>query len=223
MEIKRKVLIGTPTLDGRVDVWYCNSILNAARAGILEGIYIHGIYTSYDSLIQRSRNSLAKLALDNGFDDLIFVDSDTEFDPQWVFRLISMPEPFIGGSLVKKSDREEGYTVKLLKKKLQWNERKDLIKVDGVGTGFLKVHRSALQKIWDVSVPYYNERGEENRMMFDIRIENGDLISEDYVFCNKWKSLGGEIWLDPSITCNHIGNKKYVGNFSNFLKKNGYY
>lgn len=223
MEIKRKVLIGTPTLDGRVDVWYCNSLLNAARAGILEGIYVHGIYTSYDSLIQRSRNHLVKLALENGFDDLIFVDSDTEFDPEWVFKLIAMPEPVIGGALIKKSDSSEGYTVKLLNKKLEWNDRKDLIKVDAVGTGFLKVHRSALEKLWDISTPYFGEDGEENRMLFDIQIKDGDFISEDYVFCNKWQSLGGDIWLDPTITCNHVGYKKYKGDFFSFIKRNGYY
>ena len=59
-------------------------------------------------------------------------------------------------------------------------------------------------------------------MVFDIKIENGDLISEDFVLCNKWKSLGYKVWIDPTITCNHIGIKKYKGNLNNFLDKQGY-
>jgi hypothetical protein len=59
-------------------------------------------------------------------------------------------------------------------------------------------------------------------MVFDIKVENGDLISEDYVLCNKWKNLGYKVWLDPTITCNHIGIKKFKGDLNKFLDKQGY-
>ena len=59
-------------------------------------------------------------------------------------------------------------------------------------------------------------------MVFDIKVENGELVSEDYVLCNKWKSLGYKVWLDPTITCNHIGTKKYIGNINKFLDNNGF-
>jgi hypothetical protein len=68
----------------------------------------------------------------------------------------------------------------------------------------------------------YESEGEKHRMVFDIKVENGDLISEDYVLCNKWKSLGYKVWLDPTITCNHIGIKKFKGNLKKFIDKNGY-
>jgi kynurenine 3-monooxygenase len=79
----------------------------------------------------------------------------------------------------------------------------------------------AFDKLWEVSDEYTSE-GEKHRMVFDIKVENGDLISEDYVLCNKWKSLGYKVWLDPTITCNHIGIKKFKGNFKKFIDKNGY-
>jgi hypothetical protein len=53
-------------------------------------------------------------------------------------------------------------------------------------------------------------------------VENGDLISEDYVIANKWKGLGYKVWIDPTITLNHIGTKKFKGNFNKFIKTNGY-
>jgi hypothetical protein len=59
-------------------------------------------------------------------------------------------------------------------------------------------------------------------MICDIKVENGDLISEDYVIANKWRGLGYKIWLDPTITINHIGTKKFKGDFANFIKKLGY-
>lgn len=216
----RRVLIGTPSYDGRIDVWFANSLIATVKKAEKDGIFVHAIYTSYDSLIQRARNSLVRLALTGGYDDLFFIDSDCEWELDWFFRLLDRPEPIVGGALVKKSDKE-GYTVKLVDKQLKWSEDKKLIQVDGVGTGFMKISRFALQKLWDVSDPYMSE-GEEHRMICDIKVENGDLISEDYILGNKWKSLGYKVWLDPTITLNHIGTKKFKGNFNQFIQKNGY-
>ena len=216
----RRVLIGTPSYDGRIDVWFANSLIETVKQAEKKGIFVHAIYTSYDSLIQRARNSLIKLAIDGGYDDLFFIDSDTEWEPEWFFNLLERPEPIVGGALIKKTDKE-GYTVKLVDKKLKYSEDKKLLQVDGVGTGFMKVSKFALDKLWEMSDEYTSE-GEKHRMVFDIKVENGDLISEDYILCNKWKSLGYKVWLDPTITCNHIGIKKFKGNFENFIKKNGY-
>jgi len=216
----RKVLIGTPSYDGRIDVWFANSLIQTVKMAEKKGIFVHAIYTSYDSLVQRARNSLIKLAIDGGYDDLFFIDSDTEWEPEWFFNLLERPEPIVGGALIKKSEKE-GYTVKLVDKNLKYSEDKKLIEVDGVGTGFMKVSRFALDKLWEISDEYMSE-GEKHRMVFDIKVENGDLISEDYILCNKWKDLGYRVWLDPTITCNHIGIKKFKGDFENFIKKNGY-
>lgn len=216
----RRVLIGTPSYDGRIDVWFANSLIATVKQAEKKGIFVHAIYTSYDSLIQRARNSLVRLALQGGYDDLFFIDSDCEWEPEWFFRLLDRPEPIVGGALVKKSDKE-GYTVKLVDKDLKWSQDKKLIEVDGVGTGFMKIGRFALEKLWEISDPYMSE-GEEHRMICDIKVENGDLISEDYILGNKWKSLGYKVWLDPTITLNHIGTKKFKGNFNQFIQKNGY-
>jgi choline kinase len=216
----RRVLIGTPSYDGRIDVWFANSLIETVKMAEKKGIFVHAIYTSYDSLVQRARNSLIKLAIDGKYDDLFFIDSDTEWEPDWFFNLLDRPEPIVGGALIKKTEKE-GYTVKLLDKKLKHSEDKKLLEVDGVGTGFMKVSKFAFDKLWLASDPYTSE-GEQHRMVFDIKVENGDLISEDYVLCNKWKSLGYKVWLDPTITCNHIGIKKFKGNFKKFIDKNGY-
>ena len=216
----RRVLIGTPCYDGRIDVWFANSLVSTVKEAEKKGIFVHAIYTSYDSLVQRARNSLVRLALKGGYDDLFFIDSDTEWEPEWFFRFLDRPEEIVGAALIKKSDKE-GYTVKLTDKNLKWSEDKKLIEVDGAGTGFLKIHKTALQTLWDISQPYISE-GEEHRMVCDIKVENGDLISEDYVMANKWRDLGNKVWLDPSITINHIGIKKFKGNFNKFIQKLGY-
>lgn len=216
----KKVLIGTPSYDGRIDTWFADSLVRTVKQADPKQINIHAIYPSYDSLIQRARNDLVRMAMDGGYDTLFFIDSDVEWEPEWFFRLLARPEPIVGAALIKKSD-QESYTVKIIKKNLTKSEDDVLVQVDGLGTGFLKVDRFALEKLWLMSEPYVHD-GVPNRMVFDLKIVDGDLISEDYVMCHKWQSLGYKVWLDPSITINHNGVKKYQGNLSSFLQRNGY-
>jgi hypothetical protein len=212
----RKVLIGTPAHDGRVDVWYCNSLVNTIKLAPKHQVEIHPVYMSYDSLVQRARNDLVRLALDEGFDDLIFMDSDQEWDPQWIFSLLNRKEDVIGGTVVKKSDKPL-FNVKALKSGIKM-EANGLMEVEAVGTGFMKISRKALQAVWDVSPEYTNE-GKKCRMVFDVQLIDGELVSEDNVFCKKWRDLGNKVFIDPSMTCNHIGAKKYSGSFLAFLKQ----
>ena len=214
----RKVLIGTPSYDGKVDVWYANSLVNTIRMSYEKDVVIVPVYMAYDSLVQRARNDLVKLAIEEDFDDLIFIDADQEWDPAWVFKLLDYDKDVVAGTVVKKSD-EVSFNVKALKEGMK-TEEDGLIEVDCVGTGFMRISKSALKQVWDVSTEYKNE-GKTCRMVFDIKIENGDLVSEDNVFCKKWHDLGGKVYIDPNMTCNHIGVKKYGGNFMEYIKAIG--
>jgi len=211
-----KILIGTPAHDGRVDVWYANSLVNTVKLAIKKGIELIPVYMSYDSLVQRARNDLVKLAIEENFDYLIFIDSDQEWNPEWVFKLIAYKEDVIGATVVKKSD-QIAFNVKALKTGLK-QQQNGLMEVEAVGTGFLKISKTALKKVWDISPEYRNEN-KTCRMVFDVQLIDGELVSEDNIFCQKWRNLDGKVFIDPTMTCNHIGVKKYSGNFLKFIRQ----
>jgi glycosyltransferase involved in cell wall biosynthesis len=215
-DVMTKILIGTPAHDGRVDVWFANSLVNTIKLSMQKGIEVIPVYMAYDSLVQRARNDLVKLAIEEKFDYLIFIDSDQEWNPEWIFKLITYKEDVIGATVVKKSDNI-AFNVKALKDGLK-QQQNGLIEVECVGTGFLKISKKALQKVWDISPEYKNE-GKTCRMVFDVQLVDGELVSEDNVFCQKWRKLGNKVFIDPNMTCNHIGVKKYTGNFLEFIKK----
>ena len=206
-----KVLIATPAYDGRLDVWYTTSLVNSVRIAQENGIFLHPVFMSYDALVQRARNDLFKLALE--YDAVIWIDSDLEWNPMWIMELLGSDKDVIGGTYRKKTDDAELYTVKT--KDLTATD--GLIKVDGLGMGFVKMSKKAVQALWDASQPYQNE-GREGRMVCDIQVIDGQLVSEDNVVMRKLADLGFEVWLDPRMTCCHIGTKKFYGNFEGFAQ-----
>jgi hypothetical protein len=49
--------------------------------------------------------------------------------------------------------------------------------------------------------------------IFDCKIdERGHYLSEDWLFCRRWQEIGGDVWLDPSISLNHYGHFCFQGN-----------
>jgi GT2 family glycosyltransferase len=45
------------------------------------------------------------------------------------------------------------------------------------------------------------------------------MISEDIYVCRRLRDAGFPVYLDTSFTCNHVGGKKYKGNFKNWFDK----
>lgn len=214
----RKVMIGTPCYDGRLDVWYVNSLANTIKLGIEKGIEIIPMWISFDALLQRARNDTVHIALESGCDDLVFIDSDIEWEPQWLFDLLQYPVDVVGGTYPKKGGKEEYVVRQMVKRPLN---NLGLIEVDGLGTGFVRFSSKALQYLWDTSVPYLEPKdNKERRMIFDVVIENNSLISEDIHAFNKLRAGGFPVYLNPTMTCNHTGPKKFTGDFEKWYALN---
>jgi hypothetical protein len=46
---------------------------------------------------------------------------------------------------------------------------------------------------------------------FEHVIRDGLRWSEDYTFCERWRAIGGDIWLDPMIALGHWGPHPWRG------------
>ena len=80
-------MIGSPSYDGKLDVWYVNSLIQTVSLADRYNIEIIPIWVSFDALIQRCRNDTLALALLQDCDDLIWIDTDIEWEPEWVYKL----------------------------------------------------------------------------------------------------------------------------------------
>lgn len=219
MDKIRKVMIGTPSYDGKIDVWYVNSLVRTIAACAAQNISINPLFVSYDALIQRTRNDTVKYALESECDDLIFIDSDEEFSPDNVLALLDHDVDVVGAAVRLKTDEAELYNVRNSSIDMPVDAKTGLWIVDGIGTGFLRLSRRALMALWDRSREYADDKGVRCRMVFDVEIRDGRLMSEDISMCAKLADADIRIHLDPSFTISHIGMKKYQGNFQDWVKK----
>jgi hypothetical protein len=212
----RTVLLGAPSHDGKISVWHAAALAETCKIGLANGINVLPLYMSFDSLVQRARNDLVKAAVDSEVDDLVFIDCDQDWNPADFFKLLSHDVDVVAAPVVKKSDFEQ-YNVKLTREfKVEEN---GLVEVDGVGTGFMRIRKDALKKIYDASEEYKEpHKPEPIRMVFNVEILDGELCSEDIVFCRKWAEMGGKVYIDPMINSGHSGEKRWVGNFYDWIK-----
>jgi len=213
----RKILIGTPCYDGKIEVWYAHSLRTTERLGAEKGIEFTPVYMSYDSLVQRARNDLVQLAITGGFDELFFIDADMRWEAEWAIELLGHDVDVVGAAYRKKTDDQELYTIKT-KYPVPIDIKTGLWIVEGLGTGFLRLSKKALLALWGASEEYTNE-GKSCRWVFDVFPVDGELMGEDMIACEKLRQLGFNIYMDPSFTPIHIGVKQYYGNVASYVEE----
>jgi hypothetical protein len=205
-------MIGTPSYDGKLNAQYVDSLLQTLYLASSRKDEVFPIFLCYDALLQRSRNDLFQMAYESEVDYLFFIDSDMSWKPEDFFKLVDSKEDFILATGCKKVD-ELTYTIKILPESKLEDE---IIEIEGGGCAFMRLSKNVISKIWGNSEEY-NEPHKKGKMIFNISIVDGELVSEDISFCNNWRMLKGKIYLDSSINLNHYGNKTYTGDFRSFL------
>jgi len=199
----RRVMIGTPCYDGKLDALYVDSLINTIRQ-CPKDISLFPVWIPGDALVQRARNKLMKIAIEVDIDELVFIDADITWTAENFYKLLSYDLDIIGGLYRQKTETHTA--VVRLKEGVKQNNK--LLEVSGIGCGFMRLRKTAIKKLWDNATPYKNGP-DEAREVFKVDIDGGELAGEDIYMCKKWTELGGSIFVDTSIRCGHIGSKVY--------------
>lgn len=217
-EVKiRRVLIGTPALDGKVQAWYTDSLCNSIKVCAANGIDLQPVILIDESILPMARNELLNIAYQANFESIVFIDSDQIWDPVALLDIINSNYDVIGLPVVSKTDEPGNFNVKLKNLDQIQTDEEGNIKVNGIGTGFLKLSRKALEALWN-SNPSITFRGKELKLICEYATSYNEFIGEDIYLCNKLTELEFDIWVNPKSTCAHIGNKVWIGDFSHFLQ-----
>ncbi|HMF06095.1 MAG TPA: hypothetical protein VKE72_03670 [Methylocella sp.] len=239
-QAKPLIFIATPCFGGLVSQHYMQSVLGLVKLGAKANFDVTLALLGHDSLITRSRNTLVSQFLKTPLaTHLLFIDADICFDPEQVFHMLRFGREFVAGiyplKVIDWSDpaikraataRESFGTAPLLYVgTLCTGNRRE---TEGrfataiyCGGGFMLLKREAIERMiaaypetrYKTAHAYSNAKAEQNYALFDCMIdkETGVYISEDFAFCQRWRDIGGKIWLDTEGTLTHIGAYNFCG------------
>ena len=164
-----------------------------------------------ESLIPRGRNTLVAKAMHNTrASHLMFLDADIGFDPEYIRMLLQEDVDVIGGGYPKKSLPID-YVLNPIDGGMSDDSKAE---VERIGTGFLLVKRKVFSRIAELmpELKYTDDTGLNpaiNKHLYAF-FESGlfgekVFMSEDWVFCNRWRQLGGRIFISKRFSLTHVG------------------
>jgi hypothetical protein len=170
-----------------------------------------------ESLISRARNTLtAKFLHNKESTHLMFIDADIGWEPWHLLVMLNRDVDVIGGLYPMKS-----LPVKWCVNGFEGAQEgaDGLQEVSKTGTGFMLIKRHVFEKLdaHPATKPFINDIGlpvELNPYMktyFDTAVRENRYYSEDWTFCENWRDLGGQVWVDKRVLLKHTGT--YVFDF----------
>ena len=198
----KKYMIAIPCFD-MFHTDFMLSLLNMVRIG---KVYCQVVKSS---LIYDARNTLAKEAIDKGFDRMLWLDSDIVFEPDLMLRLANILDTgveYASGLYFKRQYPTEPVCFKtitqvqdgkeLVTQALVYNDypKDQLFEVDATGFGAVMLEVDLLRRVRDkYGLPFSPQLG----------------LGEDMSFCWRAKQVGAKLYCDSRIKLKHIGSIAY--------------
>jgi hypothetical protein len=220
---KRKIGICVPCYSGKPELEHVYSINQMKMECLQNGWDYYPLDRHQDSVLARARNVLASMVFEAGCDDMMFVDADIACRPGSFTQLMKHDVDLVGGAYRARQDPEEYVFRSLRPEGVVVNPENKLMEVDSVPTGFMRIRRAVWDRMKEAAPDYWYSDCTVpgltvwNFFDFQFRINTHEYWTEDYVFCNRWRELGGKCWLDPWLTLDHIGRKVFSGCLMDFL------
>jgi len=237
------VKIATPCFGGMVNHLYMLSVVRLLQEAPRLGFEASLALLGGDALIARARATLVAAFLDAPeATHLLFIDADIAFAPEQVGRLLAaghdftaalyplktidwarLPQRHVGGEPLT----EAGLSyVGLLCQGAEAKRDGRFVTATYAGGGFQLLTRAAIERMIAAypethftstnTYPPPPTASERLYALFDSRIDpdSGLYLSEDYAFCQRWRAIGGEIWLDLDSRLTHTGPHSFAGDFT---------
>lgn len=158
------------------------------------------------SLVYDARNTMAKKAITESYDRVLWLDSDMSFEPDLMERLaarLDEGKEFVSGLYFTRKApvrpvmyEECGYFTDnegAVKPVAVWYDdypRDDIFKVKACGFGGVMMTTALIQRVVDkFGMPFAPMLG----------------FGEDLSFCGRVQEVGGEMWVDSTIKLGHVG------------------
>jgi hypothetical protein len=168
--------------------------------------------------IDRTRSEVATAALREGYDELMWIDSDVVFEPDDVARLRAHEVAIVAGVYAKKGAGGLAVHIDPGARELRLGDGGGLTSVRYVGAGFLLTRRAVYDAIaTKFSLPVCNERFGAPVVPYFLPMVIADdeapggywYLGEDYAFGERARLAGHTSLVDSRIRLGHVGSYVY--------------
>jgi predicted O-methyltransferase YrrM len=198
---RKKIMLATPSY-GPTAPSYTYSIARSREA--LSAAGLNSSYLLLQGLchVDDARNAICRHFLASDCTDLLFLDSDVDWEPEGLVQLAKRELDIVGGVYPYRRDGGEQMPVRLMERSTHAIE--ELLEVDGLPTGFMKIKRAVLELMIG-TVPRYFDKLDPTHMFFSRPVPGEDMArwGGDIDFCNRAKGLGFRIFADSEIRLGH--------------------
>lgn len=220
-----KVFIATPVGDGKLTYDAHEAINRNTHILRDNGIEVVPYLHPAHIYIDRGRNICVDKFLKSDCTDLVFWDADVGCDDDALLKLLHYDKDIVAGAYPFRTERDLAFPVVI-----EFNEQNNckdeetgLVYAKMVPTGLMRIQRRVFEKMLETHNPDLypivpDHEGIYTFFRTGILFPNDNTwYGEDVAFCMWWKASGGEIYIEPRITCTHTGIKQFTGNFHEYL------
>jgi GT2 family glycosyltransferase len=192
-----RILLGMPCVR-EIPTKTVISLLQTVQKGVVEPMLVEG------SLIYDSRDAIARYGVDNGYDYVLYADSDMMFGAEDLKKLVSHDVGICSGLYVTRRGENTNvcYSKIITRRRFPFRSPKLIVDtktsgyapVAAVGFGFCLIKCSVLKSMF-----------KRYKSLF----EPFKGVGEDIAFCIRAKKCGYQVFVDRDVKLGHIGEKVY--------------
>lgn len=214
----RHVVIATPAYSGTIHLGTMRSVVADMTALMRRGDVVTVLDECDNTDISDARATMVMQFLEGSGDDLVFVDNDVSWEAGALLRLLDHPVDLVAG-IYRRRIEPVLYPVRWLHERAELHAENGLLEVAGVPGGFTRCTRSMLERM---IVAYqdllYERRDRAIIGLFDAYRIGPRKLSEDFSFCQRWRDIGGKVWVDPEMNMGHVGLANFTGHLGDWLR-----
>ena len=188
-----------------------------------------GIHTMKSPLIHQARNYLTSVFLTTEYQYMLFVDSDVEFEPEAVMRMMVAKKNIVCTPYrVKSAEIDKHiYTVEFKDPKNILVLAEGLVEIEAGPTGLMLIDRKVFEKIIEnrtdlkiinKATPNAGKSHEFYYNFFDFGFKKGYAMGEDVSFCKLARDNDFKIYANIESSTTHHGGYGWKGTFGESLK-----